>query len=69
MERDAAGARLEAALEMADLGVEMMRERLRRSHPEDSADETTRRLNLWLRERPGASYGDAEGVARKPGPA
>lgn len=64
MERDPVATRLEAALEMAELGVEMMREQLRRLHPENSPEEIGRRLNDWLRERPGAQWGDAEGIGR-----
>jgi hypothetical protein len=60
-EARAAAARLLLALEMADTGIEMMRATLRRRHP--AADDATisRLLGDWLRERPGAEDGDANG--------
>ncbi len=54
--------RLRIALEMADLGIAMMRENLRRRHPGESDDEIERRLVEWLHTRPGAEFGDAEGI-------
>lgn len=43
---------------MFDLGVDLMRERLRREHP--SADDGTleQLLTTWLHTRPGAEHGD-----------
>ncbi len=39
----------------------MMRQRLRREHPELSARAIEERLVEWLRERPGAEFGDSPG--------
>jgi len=60
-ERAAAEARLTTALELADLAAEMVECRLRREHPEASAEEIERRLGAWYRERPGAPRGDGVG--------
>jgi hypothetical protein len=59
--RDQAAARLRAALEMFETGVEMMRQNLRRAHPGLADPEVEARLTAWLRERPGAEFGDAVG--------
>jgi hypothetical protein len=60
-ERDKAAARLRIALELFVTGVEMMRQKLRRDHPGLSDREVEARLRAWLRERPGAEFGDAVG--------
>jgi len=39
----------------------MMRENLRRRHPDADAVELERLVVAWLQERPGAEMGDAEG--------
>lgn len=51
--------KLRLALEMHDLGVEMMRENLRRQlgNPKELG-ELQRRLGEWLQTRPGAEKGD-----------
>lgn len=55
--------RLREALRMHDEGVALMRQNLRRSHP-DAGDERIEELLIaWLRERPGAEQGDGEGRA------
>ena len=59
MER--AAHNLEDALELADLAERMVRARLRPEHPELSGGEIEARVLSWLRERPGAEMGDAEG--------
>jgi hypothetical protein len=51
--------RLEAALEMWEDGVQIMRENLRRRWPQSSLEELEAALDAWLRDRPG----DADGVA------
>lgn len=45
--------RLHAALEMADTGVELMRQNLRRRHPDSSVDEVDRLLLDWINGRTG----------------
>ena len=42
-------------------GEALMRQRLRREHPELTAGEIEDRLIEWLRVRPGAETGDASG--------
>ncbi|HEU4368766.1 MAG TPA: hypothetical protein VFV05_11145 [Methylomirabilota bacterium] len=59
--REAAAARLRAALAMFETGVEMMRQNLRRSHPALPDTEIEARVRAWLQERPGAEFGDAVG--------
>ena len=54
--------RLESALEMWEDGVCMMRESLRRRNPAASPEEIESAVDSWLRTRPGAEYGDADGV-------
>jgi hypothetical protein len=58
-----AAARLRAALDLFATGEAMMRETLRRQHPNDNDDEIEERLCRWLGDRPGAELGDAVGVA------
>ena len=53
--------RLRLALELFAAGEEMMRQKLRREHPEAGDDEIETRLLAWLHERPGAEGGDAVG--------
>lgn len=56
-----AAEKLRITLDLAEAGVDMMRENLRRRHPGMDAGELERRLVAWLRERPGAAMGDAHG--------
>jgi len=60
---DAASQRLRLALDLFRTGEELMRQKLRREHPELSAPEIEARLVAWLHERPGAESGDAPGRA------
>ena len=59
--REQAAARLRMALDLFETGVEMMRQKLRRDHPDLADHEVEARLGSWLRERPGAEFGDAVG--------
>jgi hypothetical protein len=52
---------LRTTLDLFDTGLDLMRQNLRRAHPEANEDEIDRRLRLWLRERPGAESGDSPG--------
>lgn len=54
-------ARLRAALDLHEDGVALMRQNLRRAHPDAPDEEIERRLGAWLRERPGAEHGDGVG--------
>jgi hypothetical protein len=46
--RSTPGGRLLLAFEMADLGIALMRENLRRRHPEMSCAELDERMAEWL---------------------
>jgi hypothetical protein len=59
---DQAAERLRLALDLFAAGEALMRENLRRRHPDATDDEIEERLCEWLRERPGAECGDAVGV-------
>ena len=48
-------------LDLFQTGVEVMRQNLRRRHPEAHDKEIERRLAEWLHERPGAESGDCPG--------
>lgn len=54
-------ARLRLALDMFEDGVALMRQNLRRAHPEESDEEIDARVRAWLHHRPGAEHGDAVG--------
>jgi Rv0078B-related antitoxin len=57
----AAVGRLRLALDMFATGEGLARQRMRRLHPEWTASEIEEQVGAWLRERPGAESGDAEG--------
>jgi Rv0078B-related antitoxin len=59
---DTAAERLAQTFELFELGVAMMEARLRRQHPNASADKLEHLLDAWLTERPGAEDGDGPGV-------
>lgn len=46
------GARLRLALDLVEVGVELMRQNLRRQHPGANDDEIQALLNAWLAELP-----------------
>ncbi|OFW21034.1 MAG: hypothetical protein A3H97_04695 [Acidobacteria bacterium RIFCSPLOWO2_02_FULL_65_29] len=48
-------------LDLFDTGLDLMRQNLRRSHPEAGDDEIERLLREWLLDRPGAEAGDCPG--------
>ena len=56
-----AAEKLRITLDLCAAGEDVMRQNLRRRHPEAGESEIERRLCAWLRERPGAEDGDAEG--------
>jgi hypothetical protein len=61
MDSALASRRFRTALDLFEAGVEMMRQNLRRRYPDASEEEIKTRLGHWLRERPGAEFGDCEG--------
>ena len=60
---DSAARRLELALELAELGVEIYETRIRREQPDLSDVQVAWVVAEWRRTRPGAELGDAEGRA------
>lgn len=58
---EACAERLRIALDLAASGIEMRRAQLKRHFPEETSTQIDERLNAWLRERPGAEFGDSPG--------
>lgn len=48
-------------LDLFDTGLDLMRQNLRRSHPESGDADIERLLRDWLLDRPGAEFGDCPG--------
>jgi hypothetical protein len=59
---------LRSTLDLFEAGVELMRQNLRRADPEATDAEIDRRLQSWLRHRPGAEAGDCPGRPIDPRP-
>jgi hypothetical protein len=57
---------LSVAFDLFETGVALMRQNLRREHPNASDGEIDRLLTAWLRHRPGAEAGDAIGRSVDP---
>ena len=49
--------RLRIALDLADSGIQMYRQRLRRTYPGESEAQISQRLSKWLADRPPDSPG------------
>ncbi|MGH3933962.1 MAG: hypothetical protein ACRDS1_03085 [Pseudonocardiaceae bacterium] len=58
---NAAAERLRIALELYEVGEQMLRQRLRRERPHATPDEIDAMVGSWLRHRPGAEHGDYPG--------
>jgi hypothetical protein len=58
---EAAAARLRTAFDLFTAGTRMMRQNLKRRHPEAGEEEIDAMLHKWLRTRPGAEHGDGVG--------
>ena len=56
-----AAERFRIAMDLFQTGVDLMRQNLRREHPDDSDEEIEARLADWLKTRPGAEHGDCPG--------
>jgi len=54
------------ALDLFEAGVDLMRGKLQREHPDSPPEHIERLLAEWLSTRPGAEHGDAVGRLRKP---
>jgi hypothetical protein len=59
--RERMSRNLRLAFKLHEEGVSLMRQNLRRRHPDESETEIDRRLQAWLHRRPGAEHGDSEG--------
>lgn len=55
------GEAFRTTLDLFDTGLDLMRQNLKRSHPEAGDEEIDRLLRQWLHERPGAELGDCPG--------
>lgn len=61
MEHMSPAEKLRAALELHEVGVAVMRQNLRRRHPDAPQSRIEQLLSTWLRTRPGAEHGDSVG--------
>jgi hypothetical protein len=52
-----------ATLDLFQTGVDLMRQNLRRRHPEAAGDDIERLFRKWMLERPRAESGDCPGRA------
>jgi hypothetical protein len=50
-----------ATLDLFQTGIDLMRQNLRRRHPEAAEEDVERLLHEWLIHRPGAESGDSSG--------
>jgi len=57
-----AAERLRLALDLYATGEDIMRQNLRRRHPDATGEEIERLIIEWLRRRPGAEHGDSAGT-------
>ena len=53
-------AKLLATFELFEAGVDMKRQSLRRTHPDETTEQIEARVGAWLLERPGAEHGDCQ---------
>lgn len=60
-ESRAAAERFRMALHLFELSERMLRQKLRRRHPQASEDEIEAMIAAWLEHRPGAEHGDGVG--------
>lgn len=54
-------SRMELAFDLYEMAEQMMRQNLRRLHPEASEQEIEDGIGEWLSRRPGAEHGDGVG--------
>lgn len=59
-------ARIRTALDLFGVAESMVRQRLRREHPELDDAAIEERVVAWIHHRPGAEDGDAVGTPRTP---
>ncbi|HEX3343597.1 MAG TPA: hypothetical protein VHS09_03450 [Polyangiaceae bacterium] len=58
---DIVARRMRLALELAEMGEAMLRQRLRRKHPDASTEAIDAMVAAWRGRRPGAELGDGQG--------
>lgn len=58
-------AKMRLACELFEAGRDMMRQKLRREHPDLDDAAIERKLAEWVSTRPGAEHGDSVGRPRK----
>ena len=63
-ERELTVQRFRLTLALFELGEAMMRQRLRREHPEATEADIDTKVAEWLHRRPGAEDGDCPGQVR-----
>jgi hypothetical protein len=56
-----ASERFQATLDLFEMGLGLMRQNLRRGHPDSTDVDVDLRLRDWLQQRPGAHWGDCVG--------
>ncbi len=56
--------RARQTFDLFQTAVDLMRQNLRRRHPEASPEEIAERLRAWMLSRPDAPHGDAAGPVR-----
>jgi hypothetical protein len=61
-----AASKLRTCFALHEAGVAIMRENLRRKHPQASPEEIDQMLAEWLQTRPGAEHGDGVGILGDP---
>lgn len=54
--------RFQLALDLYDLSERMLRQKLRRKHPQGTDAEIDAKVDEWLAHRPGAEQGDGDGT-------
>lgn len=57
-----AAERFQTALALYELAEEMLRQKVRREHPEASEEEIEQHVVEWRLHRPGAEFGDGPGL-------
>lgn len=55
--------RLRATFELIDIAERMLRQRLRRESPGMTEQALEARVSAWYERRPGAEFGDGEGIS------
>jgi hypothetical protein len=55
------GDAFRTALDLFAAGIDLMRQNLRRRYPDAGDEELGELLRVWLRDRPGAQFGDGYG--------